>query len=184
MRYPALIDFDGERLVAVFPDCPGCQASVGPDGDIVAAARAALQRWLETALTEGASPPRPSIAVVSRDWFEWVDVEPDLERRLLLHWVVARRLSRRELARRSGVSEEDVAALQDERRAPPPELLERVARALGGLGGPPPRATATTDAIRPRRTRRARRPQRAEPAPAPIPARLAARRSTRARRDR
>jgi predicted RNase H-like HicB family nuclease/DNA-binding XRE family transcriptional regulator len=134
MRYAALIDAHGERLIAEFPDCPGCQASARTPDDIVAAARTALHRWLESCLVDGTSPPRPSVAVVSRDWFEWIDVEPELARRLLLHWAVARRISRSELARRAGVSEDAIASLQDESVPPTAELLNHVARALGVVG--------------------------------------------------
>lgn len=158
MRYAALIDAHGDRLVAEFPDCPGCQAAVVAPADVVEAARRALHRWLESCLVEGTTPPRPSVAVVSRDWFEWVDVEPDLARRLLLRWAVAKRISRGELARRAGLSEDAVATLQDEHVQPSPELLDGVARALGVVGGSarvpvpvatPVRGTRKKDAARP-----------------------------------
>ena len=135
MRYAALIDAHGDRLVAEFPDCPGCQASGDDREAVVEAARAALHRWLESCLAEDTTPPRPSVAVVSRDWFEWIDVEPDLARRMLLRWAVSRRISRGELARRAGLNEDDVARLQDEALKPSPALLDGVARALGVVGG-------------------------------------------------
>jgi len=134
MRYAALIDAVGDRLVAEFPDCPGCQAAGDTPETVVREARAALHRWLEACLAEGAAPPRPSVAVVSRDWFEWIDLEPDLARRMLLRWVVAKRISRRELARRTGLSEDAIATLHDERVRPTAELLDGVARALGVVG--------------------------------------------------
>src|SRR5215471_7401273 len=113
MRYPALIDVDGDRVIAEFPDCPGCVAAVGAEQDVVAAASTALHRWLESCLVEGALPPRPSAAVVTRDWFEWIPIAPSLSSRLLLCWATARRISRSELARRAGVSEEALATLDD-----------------------------------------------------------------------
>lgn len=134
MRYAALIDTHGDRLVAEFPDCPGCQATAGTPEDLVNAARAALHGWLESCLVEGTTPPRPSVAVVSRDWFEWIDVEPDLARRMLLRWAVAKRISRGELARRAGLTESAIATLQNERVRPASELLDGVARALGVVG--------------------------------------------------
>jgi predicted RNase H-like HicB family nuclease len=168
MRYAALIDAHGDRLIAEFPDCPGCQATGATPEAVVAAARTALHRWLESSLIDGTSPPRPSVAVVSRDWFEWIDVDPELARRLLLHWAVARRISRGELARRAGVSEDAIASLQDERVPPTSDLLDGVARALGVVGEsahvPPPSARSErprarpprTPAPRPRRTRERR----------------------------
>jgi predicted RNase H-like HicB family nuclease/DNA-binding XRE family transcriptional regulator len=134
MRYAAYIDAQGERLVAEFPDCPGCQASGGTPDEVTTAARAALHRWLTSCLAEGTTPPRPSIAVVSRDWFEWIEVEPSLARRLLLHWVNTKRISRGELARRAGLSEKAIATLQNERVRPSRDLLDGVARALGVVG--------------------------------------------------
>jgi predicted RNase H-like HicB family nuclease len=134
MRYAALIDAHGDRLVAEFPDCPGCHTTADTPEAVVEAARVALHRWLESCLVEGTTPPRPSVAVVSRDWFEWIDVEPDLARRMLLRWAVAKRISRGELARRAGLTESAVATLQNERVRPTSELLDGVARALGVVG--------------------------------------------------
>jgi predicted RNase H-like HicB family nuclease len=154
MRYAALIDAHGDRLVAEFPDCPGCQASAGTAADVVEAARRALHRWLESCLAEGTTPPRPSVAVVSRDWFEWIDVDADLARRMLLHWAVAKRISRGELARRAGLSDDAIAALQNENERPAPDLLDGVARALGVVGEsarvPAPAATSRARRPRPR----------------------------------
>jgi predicted RNase H-like HicB family nuclease/DNA-binding Xre family transcriptional regulator len=152
MRYATLIDTHGDSLVAEFPDCPGCQASGDTREAVVAAARTALHRWLESCLVEDTSPPRPSVAVVSRDWFEWVDVDPDLARRMLLRWAVARRISRGELARRAGLSEDDVARLQDPAVKPTPALLDGVARALGVVGGSARVPVPSETAPRPRPT--------------------------------
>jgi len=135
MRYPALIDFDGDRVVAEFPDCPGCRATAAPDEDIVTVARPVLQRWLSSCLVDGTVPPRPSAAVVTRDWFEWVPIPPELARRLLLRWAAAKRVSRAELARRAGVTETALAALEDERTKPSAKVLAGVARALGVIDG-------------------------------------------------
>jgi len=144
MRYPALIDVDGDRIVAEFPDCPGCRALAEPGEDVVAVARPVLQRWLTACLVDGAVPPKPSVAVVTRDWFEWVPISPDLARRLLLRWAVAKRVSRAELARRAGVSEAALATLEDEGVRPSTRVLNGVARALGVIDGsetaPPARA--------------------------------------------
>jgi len=140
MRYPALIEVDGDRVIAEFPDCPGCQAAVGADQDIVAAATAALGRWLESCLVEGTIPPKPSAAVVTRDWFEWIQIPPELASKLLLRWAAAKRISRSELARRAGISEDALAALEDQTATPSRETLDGVSRALGVLGGSrPPR---------------------------------------------
>lgn len=135
MRYPALIDFDGDHIVAEFPDCPGCRVTAAPDEDVVAVAAPALQRWLAASLVDGAVPPRPSAAVVTRDWFEWVPVPPELARRLLLRWAAAKRVSRAELARRAGVSEAALAVLEDESAKPSAKVLAGVARALGVIDG-------------------------------------------------
>jgi predicted RNase H-like HicB family nuclease len=135
MRYPALIDFDGDRIVAEFPDCPGCQATADPEQDIAAAAAPMLERWLEACLVDGSIPPKPSAAVVTRDWVEWITVTPGLARRLLLRWAALKRISRAELARRAGVTEAALATLEDEGARPSPKVLDGVARALGVLDG-------------------------------------------------
>jgi DNA-binding XRE family transcriptional regulator/predicted RNase H-like HicB family nuclease len=155
MRYPAFIDFDGDRIVAEFPDCPGCQATADPDQDIVAIATPVLQRWLGACLVDGTIPPKPSAAVVTRDWVEWVSIPPDLARRLLLRWAAMKRISRAELARRAGVSEAALATLEDDAARPSAKVLDGVARALGVLditGAPPaparPRTAARTASTR------------------------------------
>jgi DNA-binding XRE family transcriptional regulator len=135
MRYPALIDVDGDRIVAEFPDCPGCQVTVPSDQDIVAAASPVLQRWLTACLVDGAIPPTPSAAVVTRDWFEWVPIPTNLARKLLLRWAAVKRISRAELARRAGVSEAALAALENEGARPSAKVLDGVARALGVMDG-------------------------------------------------
>ena len=152
MRYPALIDFDGDRIVADLPDCPGCQASCGPDQDIVTAAMPVLHRWLESCLVDGTIPPKPSAAVVSRDWFEWIPIPPDLAAKLLLRWAAAKRISRSELARRAGVGEAALATLEDQSAPVAQEVLDGVSRAVGVLV-----ASGTTTADARRRTPPARR---------------------------
>jgi hypothetical protein len=160
MRYPALIDFDGDHIVAEFPDCPGCRVTAEPDADIVAVAAPVLQRWLTASLVDGAVPPRPSAAVVTRDWFEWVPVRPELARRLLLRWAAAKRVSRAELARRAGVTEAALAVLEDERARPSAKLLAGVARALGVIDGSDVTPAASAGK-RPRSTAAGKRPRSA-----------------------
>jgi len=154
MRYPALIDVDGDRVVADFPDCPGCQAATGSEDDIVAAAGPVLCRWLESCLIDGTMPPKPSAAVVTRDWFEWIEIPTDLADKLLLRWATAKRISRRELARRAGVTEDAIAELQDPTSRPTSAALASVSRALGVAESstPPTSARATKPRRQPTRT--------------------------------
>ncbi|HEY8516265.1 MAG TPA: hypothetical protein VIS07_12185 [Candidatus Binatia bacterium] len=54
-------------------------------------ARDALERWLEQSLAAKRVPPKPSIAVISRDWFEWIEISPALAEKLEQRWAEVRR---------------------------------------------------------------------------------------------
>lgn len=103
LRYAALLDADGERVLVDFPDCPGCRAIAAGTDDVAGVARRALERWLEGCLAANRLPPEPSLAVISRDWFEWIEVSAPLAARLEQSWAEARRTSAppRARARRS-----------------------------------------------------------------------------------
>ena len=60
MEYPVLLTTEGNKTLATFPDCPGCQTFAEPGEDILALAQEALEGWLEVGLEDGEAPPRPS----------------------------------------------------------------------------------------------------------------------------
>ncbi len=116
MRYQALVTKEGRATVARFPDCPGCQTQAGPGEEVLDQARDALEGWLEAHLALGRVPPLPAgtrrRASAGRKVID-VAVDPTLAVRMLLR--VARHeagLTQAELARKIGVSQQQIAALE------------------------------------------------------------------------
>lgn len=134
MRYTAYITREGTRLLAEFPDCPGCQTFTEAGGDIVETAREALEGWLEAHLVDGQVPPRPSVhyGVPQTMTLVRVPVRPGLAAALHLRW--ARHdsgLSQRALGELAGVSQQQIAKLEDPDENPSLETLAKVGKALG-----------------------------------------------------
>jgi DNA-binding XRE family transcriptional regulator/predicted RNase H-like HicB family nuclease len=133
MHYVAYISKEGRHTLAEFPDCPGCQTF--SDGeDLAEVAREALEGWLEANLVDGKIPPRPvertgapqGVSVAR------VPVRPGLAAALQIRW--ARHdagLSQGELGKRAGVSQQQIAKLENPDENPSLESLDKVARALG-----------------------------------------------------
>jgi HTH-type transcriptional regulator/antitoxin HigA len=63
MHYLAVITHEGDRTLAEFPDCPGCQTFADSDGDIGASAKDALEGWLESSIANGDDIRPPSAHV-------------------------------------------------------------------------------------------------------------------------
>ena len=134
MRYPAIVSNDGRHILAVFPDCPGCQtfAAAGEDIDVMAAE--AVAGWLAVGLEDGEVPPRPSTGVrkPAGARVHWIGVPPRLAAALALRWARSDAdLTQGELAARVGVTQQAVAKLEREEGNPTLATLEKVARALG-----------------------------------------------------
>lgn len=128
MRYHAKVERDGRYWTVVFVDAPGCATFGTSRAKAVAAAREALEGWLEAHLVAGRAPQRP----VEHRRCEAVDVNPQLSVAVTLRW--ARQdagLTQAELARRVGVSQQQVAKLERPGANPSIATLRKVAEALG-----------------------------------------------------
>jgi antitoxin HicB len=127
MEYIAKItEEDGHWLVA-FPDCPGCQTFGDTKADAVEMARDALEGWLETGLDHGDVPPRPAahrgmaIAVGAR-----------LESAIRLRWLRDDlNLTQGQLAKLVGVSQQQIAKLEDPAANPTLGTLDAIATKAG-----------------------------------------------------
>lgn len=128
MRYHAKIERDGRLWNAIFVDAPGCSTCASSRAAVVRAAGEALEGWLEAHLVAGQAPPKPS--PTSRA--EPIAVAPQLAVAVSLRWArQAAGLTQAELARRVGVSQQQVAKLERPGANPSIATLSKVADALG-----------------------------------------------------
>lgn len=131
MNYLARLTKEGRRTLAQFPDCPGCQTFADPGEDVSALAKDALDGWLEAHLMYGEAPPRPKARVPAAARLA-VRVNPMLTVRLQIRWArQALGISQSELARRVGVSRQQISLLESPDANLTLATLEKVAQALG-----------------------------------------------------
>lgn len=133
MRYPATISEDSGAFVVLFPSCPGCQTQADSRDEIAPMAQEALEGWLESTLAAGQAPPQPKTARAPRgSKLLWVEVPAQLAVKIELRWTRERAgLTQAQLARRAGVSQQQIVELEQPDSKPTLHTLERVARALG-----------------------------------------------------
>jgi DNA-binding XRE family transcriptional regulator/predicted RNase H-like HicB family nuclease len=134
MEYVAYISREGRHILAEFPDCPGCQTFADSGDQIATAAREALEGWLEAHLAGGQVPPRPVARTGAPPGrkIAHVGIAPGLAAALEIRW--ARQdagLSQKALGRLAGVSQQQIAKLEDPDENPSLQTLQKVARALG-----------------------------------------------------
>jgi DNA-binding XRE family transcriptional regulator/predicted RNase H-like HicB family nuclease len=163
MHYQAIIERDGKFLTAEFPDCPGCQTCVEDDTDILHQATDALSGWLEAHLGRNLVPPKPSRIRGNGVRIMSVPVNPLLAIRLELRWARAdAQLTQDALAKKLGMSQQQLARLESGESNPTVRTIARVAEGLGRRvmmtlqPDPLPTQRAAPSAIRRARNRRHR----------------------------
>jgi predicted RNase H-like HicB family nuclease/DNA-binding XRE family transcriptional regulator len=164
MHYVAYVSEEDGQFLAEFPDAPGCQTFAATPRELVDMAHEALDGWLAANLVSGQVPQRPKARVkVPRGAKPlYVQVNPGLSAVLQLRWARHEQgLSQAELARRAGVSQQQIAKLENPDENPTLATLSKVADALG----------LTLDV--------SFAPAKKPPTPAPTPARRTARKVTR-----
>jgi DNA-binding XRE family transcriptional regulator/predicted RNase H-like HicB family nuclease len=133
MHYVAYISREGRHSLAEFPDCPGCQTFDDGEG-LAAAAHEALEGWLETHLVSGKVPPRPVEHTTAPKGVSLarVSVRAGLAAALEIRWARQEAgLSQAALGKLAGVTQQQIAKLEDPDQKPGLDTLEKVARALG-----------------------------------------------------
>jgi predicted RNase H-like HicB family nuclease/DNA-binding XRE family transcriptional regulator len=134
MQYDAFMHREGKQWLAEFPDCPGCQTFAESGGAAASAAHEALEGWLEANLSEGRTPPRPvtrSGAPAGKKLVR-VPVRAGLTAALTIRWARSDRgLTQRALGKLAGVTQQQIAKLEDPDENPTLQTIEKVARALG-----------------------------------------------------
>jgi len=113
---------------------PGCQTFADSPDDVAAVARDALEGWLEAHLVGGQAPPRPTAHARAPRGGKRITVHIDvgLAAAVFLRW--ARQdagLSQSQLAERAGVSQQQIAKLENPDENPTLGTLRKVAGALG-----------------------------------------------------
>jgi predicted RNase H-like HicB family nuclease/transcriptional regulator with XRE-family HTH domain len=127
MEYVAKITTEDGRWLVEFPDCPGCQTFGETKVSAIAMASEALEGWLETHLAYGDAPPRPAPhrGVPIR-------VRPRLDIAIQLRWLREDLgLTQRELAVRIGVSQQQIAKLENPEGNPTIGTLDAIASKAG-----------------------------------------------------
>lgn len=133
MQYYAYVRHEGRHVLAEFPDCPGCQ-TFGTADDIGDMAREALEGWLEAHLVGGQVPPKPHEhhRAPAGAKLAAVPVRAGLTVALNLRWARSEQgLTQTELGKRAGVTQQQIAKLEDPDENPSILTVEKVARALG-----------------------------------------------------
>lgn len=133
MEYSARVTREGKFVLASFPDCPGCQTFVREGGDIKSMARDALIGWLEVTLDSDEIPTHPRQYRSGRGTeIIHIPVPVPLAVRLELRWLrELNDLTQADVARSTGMSQQQIARLEGPRGNPTVDTLERLARGLG-----------------------------------------------------
>lgn len=134
MEYAAVVTKEAPHTLVAFPDCPGCQTFGKTRGEALSMAAEALEGWLEAHLLAGEAPPKPTARRsqgAGRKKLVQVAVAPLLAVRLQLRWArQALGLTQAELAKRVGVSRQQIALLESPDANLTLRTLERVASAM------------------------------------------------------
>lgn len=134
MEYIAITARDGDRTTVEFPDCPGCATFAEADEDVLTVAREALEGWLQAELVGREVPPRPAFdGKVKRGQKALsVDIGMPLAVRLTIRWARADvGISQGELARRIGMSRQQLQRIESPESNITVAMMERIAKGLG-----------------------------------------------------
>jgi predicted RNase H-like HicB family nuclease/DNA-binding XRE family transcriptional regulator len=134
VHYVAHIYREGKRWLAEFPDAPGCQTFANSKEELRAAAKEALEGWLEAHLASGQSPSRPQVRATAPSSKElWlVRVDPGLSVAVQIRWArLDLGLTQAQLAKRAKVTQQQIAKLEDPDENPTIKTLAKVSDALG-----------------------------------------------------
>lgn len=131
MFYVATVKRERGQFLADFLDAPGCQTFAGSRAELRKMAHEALEGWLQAHLESGQAPPRPRRRRVRTGELA-IEVDPALAVAVQLRWArLDAGLSQAQLARRAGVSQQQVAKLERPGQNPSIDTIAKLARALG-----------------------------------------------------
>jgi DNA-binding XRE family transcriptional regulator/predicted RNase H-like HicB family nuclease len=133
LQYVAFVRKDRRHYLVTFPDAPGCQTFADRKADINATAKEAIEGWLEAHLVSGKVPPWPTAHRTPRRGEERVRIA--IEPKLVLAVQFRRMRTERgwtqsDVAKRVGVSQQQIAKLEDPDANPTIETITKVAEAF------------------------------------------------------
>lgn len=133
MVYTAFVWREGTQWLAEFPDCPGCQTFTDSREELADMAHEALEGWLEAHMDGGEVPEVPKQHRASRGR-ALLRVEVPLALAVAVQIRQARAqagLTQGQLAKKTGVSQQQIAKLERPGENPSVGTLAKVAKALG-----------------------------------------------------
>lgn len=133
MEYWARVAPEGDRFLIDFPAAPGCQTFAEAGEDVYAVASEAIEGWLEAHLVEGDAPPKPPNGRPEVQGMAMpVHIAPTLGVRLALRWTrQALGLSQADLARKVGVTRQQISLIESPEANLTLSTIEKVATGLG-----------------------------------------------------
>ncbi len=132
MEYWARVTTEGRRYLVDFPDAPGCQTFATRKSDVSRIAREALEGWLEAHLVVGSAPPA-RVARRKGGGDGWLRVVVPGMLAIRVGVRQARHelgLTQAELAKRVGVSKQQISLLESPDANIRMDTLDRLADAL------------------------------------------------------
>lgn len=131
LQYTAYVRKEGRHYLIEFPDAPGCQTFADREADVHATAKEAIEGWLEAHLVEGLDLPRTRRRTGANERSVTVTISPKLALALKLRSMRRESgWSQAQLAKRVGVSQQQIAKLEDPDANPTIETIMKVAEAF------------------------------------------------------
>lgn len=128
MRYAAKIAREGKHWTIEFPDAPGCATFGDSREDALVQGREALTGWIRSYLLTGETPPAPK----NRRSAHSVAVPVEVAIAVMLRRIrEAEGISQALLAKRVGVSQQQIAKLEGPDANPSVATISKLAVALG-----------------------------------------------------
>jgi len=130
IRYQAKVYKDGHRYSVEFPDLPGCFSEGATKEEALEYAKEALSVYLEEARDPAWEVPEPRARRSAR--YHWVTPEPSVAIPLMIRQARQRHaVSQRELARRLGMSVQQIQKLETPGKSNPTvKTLASISEAL------------------------------------------------------
>jgi DNA-binding XRE family transcriptional regulator/predicted RNase H-like HicB family nuclease len=131
LQYVAYVRKEGRRYLVEFPDAPGCQTFADREADVYPNAKEAIEGWIEAHLVEGIELPHMHRPPKANERRVQITISPKLVLALQFRSMRNERgWSQAETAKHVGVSQQQIAKLEDPDANPTIETIMKVAQAF------------------------------------------------------